>query len=89
MRTASDAYFAQVVSALRLPPVEPSPVARRVREPEVWALVKKVKTVDQLAMLMDLQDAVRGALSGMDRQARWWTPSSRSTRTSLPRSSGP
>jgi hypothetical protein len=69
VRTASDAYFAQVVSALRLPPVEPSPVARRVREPEVWTLVKKVKTVDQLAMLMDLQDAVRGALSGMDPQA--------------------
>lgn len=69
VRTASDAYFAQVVSALRLPPVEPSPVARRVREPEVWTLVKKVKTVDQLAMLMELQDAVRGALSGMDPQA--------------------
>ena len=66
VRTASDAYFSQVVSALRLPPIEPSPVARRVREPEVWKLVQNVKTAAELEMLKSLVDAVRGALSGLD-----------------------
>lgn len=65
VRTASDAYFSQVVSALRLPPVEPGVIARRVREPEVWKLVQKVNTVEQLTMLMDLQDVVAGALKGL------------------------
>lgn len=64
VRTASDAYFAQVVSALRLPAVEPSLVARSVREPEIWKLVQKVKSAEQLAMLMDLQEVLAGALRG-------------------------
>jgi hypothetical protein len=69
VRTASDAYFSQVVSALRLPPVEPSPIARRVREPEVWRLVQKVKNVAQLETLIELQDVVGGALKGLDLNA--------------------
>jgi hypothetical protein len=66
VRTASDAYFSQVVSALRLPPAEESPLARRVREPEVWKLVQKVKTVEQIETLIDVQDAVAGAFKGHD-----------------------
>lgn len=69
VRTATHAYFAQVVSALRLPAAEPSAVARRIREPEVWRLVQKVKTVEQLQMLMELQDAVAGALKGLSPKA--------------------
>ncbi|UJR84191.1 DUF1998 domain-containing protein [Sandaracinus amylolyticus] len=65
VRTASHAYFAQVVSALRLPPAQPSLATRRVREPEVWKLVQKVKNVEQLQMLADLQEVVAGALKGL------------------------
>ncbi len=66
VRTASDAYFSQVVSALRLPPKEPSPIARRVTAPEIWKLVQKVKSVEQLEMLMELQEVVAGKLEGLD-----------------------
>ena len=66
VRTASDAYFSQVVSALRLPPKEPSPTARRVTAPEIWKLVQKVKSIEQLEMLMELQEVVQGALKGLD-----------------------
>lgn len=66
VRTASDAYFAQVVSALRLPPVKPSVAVQRARDPEVWRLVSKVKSVEQLALLAELQDVVAGALKGID-----------------------
>ncbi len=64
VRTASDAYFSQVVSALRLPSAEESPLTRRVREPEVWKLVQKVKSVEQLQTLIDVQDAVASAFKG-------------------------
>src|SRR6185295_3636147 len=66
VRTASDAYFSQVVSALRLPPAEESPLARRVREPAVWKLVQKVKRTEQLALLLETQDELVGALKGFD-----------------------
>lgn len=64
VRTASDAYFSQVVSALRLPPAEESILARRVREHDVWHLVQKVKSVEQLGMLMELQDPLAAAFKG-------------------------
>ncbi len=66
VRTASDAYFSQVVSALRLPPAEESPLSRRVREDEVWRLVQKVKNVEQLQILIELQDTLAGAFKGYD-----------------------
>lgn len=65
VRTATNAYFAQVVSALRLPAVEPSEATKRVRAPEVWKLVQRVKTAAQLELLMELQEAVAGALVGL------------------------
>jgi hypothetical protein len=64
VRTASDAYFSQVVSALRLPPVEESELSRRVREQDVWKLVQKVKSPEQLQMLFDLQDSLAATFRG-------------------------
>ncbi|MBK8941362.1 MAG: DUF1998 domain-containing protein [Polyangiaceae bacterium] len=64
VRTASDAYFAQVVSALRLPEPEPDPLRARLRERDVWKAVQKVTTVEQLSMLADLQELVASAISG-------------------------
>jgi hypothetical protein len=69
VRTASNAYFSQVVSALRLPSQEESQLSRRLREHEVWKLVQKVTSIEQLKMLMDLQDSLAGALSGFDLKA--------------------
>jgi Domain of unknown function (DUF1998) len=66
VRTASDAYFSQVVSALRLPPGEESQLSRRIKEQEVWKLVQKVKTVEQLQMLIDLQDTLAAAFKSYD-----------------------
>lgn len=66
VRTASDAYFSQVVSALRLPPPEESALVRRLREPEVWKLVQKVTTADDLNALVRMLDLVAGAVKGYD-----------------------
>jgi hypothetical protein len=66
VRTASDAYFSQVVSALRLPPEEESELSRRVREQDVWKLVQKVKNTEQLQVLFDLQDSLAAAFRGFD-----------------------
>src|SRR5690606_17797918 len=56
--------FSQVVSALRLPPAEETELSRRVREQEIWKLVQKVRTVDQLEMLLELQDSLAAAFKG-------------------------
>jgi len=42
VRSASHAYFGQVVSALRLPEREPDPLRVRLRERDVWKAVQKV-----------------------------------------------
>jgi hypothetical protein len=64
VRTASHAYFAQVVSALRLPDPEPDPLQKRLQQKEVWKAVHKVTSVDELAMLAKLQDIVADAVQG-------------------------
>lgn len=69
VRTASDAYFSQVVSALRMPPAEESALRRRLREPEVWRLVEKVRNAEELEMLVRLQDAVAAAFKEFDLSA--------------------
>lgn len=65
VRTASHAYFAQVVSALRLPDPKPDPLRQRLQEKDVWKAVQKISSPAQLAMVVDLMehvaDAVRGA----------------------------
>jgi len=64
VRTASHAYFSQVVSALRLPEPDPDPLRERLREPDVWKSVQKVQSVDELTFLCKLQDHVRIATEG-------------------------
>lgn len=64
VRTASDAYFSQVVSALRLPEPEPDALTLRLRQPDVWKAVRKVETVEDLQTLTRLQDVVASAASG-------------------------
>lgn len=63
VRTASNAYFAQVVSALRLPEPDPDPLTLRLREKEVWELVRHAASIEQLqglAILPKIAVAVQG-----------------------------
>jgi len=64
VRTASDAYFAQVVSALRLPESPPSPLALKLEHQDIWSRVKNVKSVEQLEMLASIQPEVQLAFDG-------------------------
>jgi hypothetical protein len=64
VRTASHAYFAQVVSALRLPDPAPDPLRARLSEKDIWRGVQKITTTEQLAMVMELQEHVAAALRG-------------------------
>ena len=64
VRTASDAYFAQVVSALRLKEPAPQALVLKLREKDVWKAVQKVTSVEQLQMLASLQDLVKSAIAG-------------------------
>jgi hypothetical protein len=64
VRTASHAYFAQVVSALRLPDPDPDPLRLRVRVKDVWKAVQKITSAEQLAMVASLQDHVASAIQG-------------------------
>lgn len=64
VRTASNAYFAQVVSALRLPEAETDELTLRLRQRDVWRAVQKVTSVEQLQMLAGLQDVVASAVEG-------------------------
>jgi hypothetical protein len=69
VRTASHAYFAQVVSALRLPEAEPDPLRVRLREKDVWKAVHKITTPDELALVARLMDQVGSAIRGHQPQA--------------------
>jgi hypothetical protein len=64
VRTASNAYFAQVVSALRLPEATPDALTERLQRKDVWKAVQKVTSIEQLQMLAGLQDVVASALEG-------------------------
>lgn len=64
VRTASDAYFAQVVSALRLPEPEPDAITRRLREPDIWKLVGNITRIDQLQTFAEVQPPVRSLIEG-------------------------
>ncbi len=66
VRTASHAYFGQIVSALRLPLREPDPLRERLQERDVWRAVQKVTGVAELTMLAKLQDGVASALAGFE-----------------------
>lgn len=63
VRTASDAYFAQVVSALRLPEPDPDPLALRIREKDIWDILQHVTALDQLrtfAVIPRVASAIEG-----------------------------
>jgi len=64
VRTASHAYFAQEVSALRLPDADPDPLRARLREKDVWKAVNRVSTAEELEMLGRLQEVVASAVRG-------------------------
>lgn len=64
VRTASHAYFGQVVSALRLPDPEPDPLRLRLREKDVWKALQKVTSAEQLAMIIGLMEHVASAVGG-------------------------
>lgn len=64
VRTASHAYFAQVVSALRLREPEPDPLRVRLRDKEVWKAVQRVTTEAELSMLAKLMDPVASVIKG-------------------------
>lgn len=64
VRTASHAYFSQVVSALRLPPPAPDPLVLRVRHPDVWSVVQNVTKPSDLEVLLSLVPVVKSALDG-------------------------
>jgi hypothetical protein len=68
VRTASHAYFAQVVSALRLPDPEPDPLRLRLREKDVWKAVHKVTSVEQLTMITELMEHVASAVRGASKE---------------------
>lgn len=59
VRTASDAYFAQVVSALRLPEAPPSPLTVKLDVKDIWERVKEVSSIEELQFLAKLQKEVR------------------------------
>jgi Domain of unknown function (DUF1998) len=66
VRTASDAYFSQVVSALRLPEAPPDALSAKLNEKDIWKRVSKVDSVAKLQMLAELQEEVRLAFEGDD-----------------------
>ena len=63
VRTASDAYFSQVVSALRLPEPDPDPLILKIREKDIWDLLQHVTSIDQLrsfAVIPRIASAIEG-----------------------------
>jgi hypothetical protein len=63
VRTASDAYFAQSVTALRLPEPDPDPLALKLREKDVWDILQHVTSLDQLrtfAVIPRIASAIEG-----------------------------
>jgi hypothetical protein len=64
VRTASDAYFAQVVSALRLRDPEPDPLRERVRAKEIWNIVQNVTSRADLEPFARLVPTIASAIAG-------------------------
>jgi hypothetical protein len=63
VRTASDAYFAQVESALRLPEPDPDPLTLRIREKDIWEILRHVSSLEQLqafSVLPKISSAIEG-----------------------------
>ncbi|PRP97855.1 hypothetical protein ENSA5_30880 [Enhygromyxa salina] len=48
VRTASNAYFAQVVSAVRLPEPDPDPLTLRLRQKDIWDILQHATSIEQV-----------------------------------------
>ena len=64
VRTGSDAYFSQVVSAVRLPDPEPDPLRKRLRDKKLWDVVKDAADAKAVEMLLGIIGFLREALDG-------------------------
>lgn len=62
VRSASNAYFAEVMSVISLPDKDEGLAARLN---EIWDLIKEIETAAELDMLRKLQAPVRNALEGL------------------------
>jgi hypothetical protein len=69
VRTASHAYFAQVVSALRLPEEQPDQLQIRLKTPDIWKAVQNITTVEELGLVAKLMAHVAGAIQGASPEA--------------------
>lgn len=63
IRSASDAYFSQVVSVIHIPELQ-DPVAAAVGK--VWELVKNFPTLEMLSMMIPYQEALQAAFAGLE-----------------------
>lgn len=59
VRTASNAYFAQVVSALRLPEAPINPLTAKLGHKDIWDRVREVSAIEEIQLLAKLQKEVR------------------------------
>ncbi|MCB9591141.1 MAG: DUF1998 domain-containing protein [Sandaracinaceae bacterium] len=64
VRTGSDAYFSQVVSALRLPEPEADPLRKRIRDKKLWDVLKDAKDEAAVEMLLGIIGFLRESLEG-------------------------
>ncbi len=64
VRTGSDAYFSQVVSALRLPDAPADPLRQRIRDKKLWDVLKDAGDESEVAQLLKLVGFLREALDG-------------------------
>jgi hypothetical protein len=64
VRTGSDAYFSQVVSAVRLPDPEPDPLRKRVREKKLWDVLQNATEESSVQMLLGIIPFLGQALEG-------------------------
>lgn len=62
VRTGSDAYFSQVVSALRLPEAEPDALRQRIRQKKLWDVLKDAADEATVKMFVDKISFLREAL---------------------------
>lgn len=64
VRTGSDAYFSQVVSALRLPEPDADPLRKRIRDKKLWDVLKDAQDVAAVSQLLGIIGFLREALEG-------------------------
>lgn len=71
VRTGSNAYFSQVVSALRLPEAEPSPLMLKLQQKDIWSMVENVPSLDALQMFVGTITTLRNSFDGENLSDVW------------------